>query len=477
MRRYLPRYIKNSLTRLHLDLAADLAEIQQSRGQRRNYIAPRGSAKTTWLSKAYPMHGALEGIEPLTLLLAETGGQSRKYLDAIKRQIEGNRTIAQDYPQAAGRGPVWKADHIRLRNGCEIVARGAGGRILGITADDRRPTLVIVDDGNERGDAYSPTKRSRKLDWMVLDVLPVGEPGTNFVAAGTPIHREAIVCDLKRAGWPTRSYSALPTLPKNAELWTEWERVLMNLADPGREQAARSLYESKRPVMDEGAELLWPDRLPLYDLMSYRARYGEAAFKTEYTDDPGAPEGAEWPSELFEGKNFWFDDWPEDLVRKVVALDPSKGSDAKAGDYQAHAQVGVDSKGTIYVDCDLRHETPEAMVVRTLGIARQWGKVGRLVDYIVLEDNATMGLLRVAIQAVPGSEFLPWETLTQMDHKAIRIRVVSPYLHRRQIRVRNSVGGRMLVEQWREFPFGSHDDGPDAVATGLRRIEILSHGA
>ncbi|HEY3788466.1 MAG TPA: hypothetical protein VGL71_06405, partial [Urbifossiella sp.] len=72
VRRYLPAYIAQALSPLHLDLAADLAELTRKRGQRRVYLAPRGSAKTTWISKAYPMYGALEGIEPLTLLLSET---------------------------------------------------------------------------------------------------------------------------------------------------------------------------------------------------------------------------------------------------------------------------------------------------------------------------------------------------------------------------------------------------------------------
>jgi hypothetical protein len=486
MERYLPHYIKSKPSQLHLDLATDLADMSVHRGQRRAYIAPRGSAKTTWLSKGYVLYGAVEGIEPLTLELAETSPQAKKYLDAVKEELETNAAIARDYPAAAGRGRIWQADRIRLRNGCEIVARGAGGRILGITVKDRRPTLVIVDDGNERGDAYSPTKRRRKLDWMIKDVLPAGEPGTNFVAAGTPIHREAIVCDLKRAGWETRSYKAMDRFPDRIDLWHEWERILLNLADPKREEKAKAFFLARAGEMTAGSELLWPERLTLYDLMAYRARYGEAAYKSEYTDDPGAPEGAEWPAEYFDRPGFWFDDWPDDLALKVIALDPSKGMDAKGGDYQAHGMLGLGRDGVIYVDAELRHETPEAMCQRTVLIAKTWSKTGRPVDAIVLEDNGTMGLIRVAIEAAAGGKLLRWECLTQSDPKFIRIRAVGAYLARGisngkvsgppAMRVRNSPGGRLLVDQWRDFPFGEHDDGPDAVATGLIRLEQIANG-
>jgi hypothetical protein len=481
---YLPHYLKDPLSRLHHDLATDLAGLDSVRGQRRCYVAPRGSAKTTWLSKAYPLYAALEGREPLTLLLAETGGQAAKYLDSIKRELESNPAIARDYPGAAGKGALWQGTHIRLRNGCEIVARGAGGRILGLTAGSRRPTLVVIDDGNERGDAYSPTKRKRKLDWMVRDVLPVGEPGTNFVVAGTPIHREAIVCDMRRAGWPTKSYSALTKLPARLDLWAQCERLLHNLSDPDREQTARAFYETNRTEMDRGAELLWPERLTLFDLMSYRARYGEAAFRTEYSDDPGSAEGAEWPAEWFEdrpGMPFWFDEWPQGLTARIQSLDPSKGTSDKSHDYQAHVMLGFwpgpNNENLLFVDAELRHD-PD-FVTRALTIAERWSP-----HELIAESNSTMGLLMPEFRtqqrdrAEAGRPF-PGFNVFEVYHtqpKLWRIRGLTRYLQYGQVRVRNTPGGRLLVEQMRDVPNGAFDDGPDALATAVLRLEEVLSG-
>ncbi len=474
--RMLPNYFGLPLSPLHTELAGCLADMTAHRGQRLVCLSPRGSGKTVWTSTAYPLHGACEGTEPLILLMAETGEQAKKYLEAVKDELEYNDVLARYYPHAVGRGPIWQADRIRLRNGCEILSRGAGGRILGVKNRARRPTLIIIDDGNERGDAYSPTKRERKLEWLRKDIIPVGEPTTNIVAVGTPIHREAIVCSLRDAGWPCRAYRALVSEPERADLWEQCGRLMTDLSDPERQQTARRFYADRKPDMDAGSELLWAARHDLYYYMEYRTLFGEAAYRSEYTDDPGTPEGAEWPAELFEGAGFWFNDWPADLQCKVIALDPSKGQDAKGGDYQAHALIGLGREdGILYIDADLRHETPEAMCERTCYLAGDFGKTGRPVDSVILEDNGTMSLIEVAARLAmqKTKTAMPWRCLTQTDPKPLRIRAISAYLYTKRVRLRNTPGARKLLEQWKEWPFGAVDDGCDAVGTAVREIERL----
>jgi phage terminase large subunit-like protein len=444
------------------------------RGQRRVYISPRGSGKTVWCSTAYPLYGAVEGIEPLTLLMAETGEQAKKYLESIKDELIYNDEIAKDYPAAAGKGTIWQSDRIRLRNGCEILARGAGGRILGVKNRNSRPSLIVIDDGNERGDAYSPTKRERKLEWLKKDIIPVGDPSTNIVAAGTPIHAEAIVCALRAANWPARSYCALISEPTRMDLWEECGRLMTDLSDPAAGATAKAFYEANRAAMDEGAQLLWPERHGLYFYMEYRTLYGEPAYRSEYTDDPGTPEGAEWPAELFEWPGFWFHEWPTTLIAKIIALDPSKGNDAKSGDRQAHAMVGLGVDGNLYIDVDARHETPEAMCERTCYLYRDFNKTGRQVDSVVLEDNGTLGLIQVAARLAmekTQTAGMPWSCLTQRDPKPLRIRCVSSYLYTKRIRLRNTPGSRIALKEWKEFPYSDRDDCVDAIATAIRDLE------
>jgi phage terminase large subunit-like protein len=39
---------------------------------------------------------------------------------------------------------------------------------------------------------------------------------------------------------------------------------------------------------------------------------------------------------------------------------------------------------------------------------------------------------------------------------------------RRELRVRNNPGGRLLVDQLMDFPNADHDDGPDALEMAIR---------
>jgi len=209
-------------------------------------------------------------------------------------------------------------------------------------------------------------------------------------------------------------------------------------------------------------------------------QYGDTLFARQELDGEFVSlEGAEFPPEWLAGDDLWFDAWPADLVLKVIALDPSKGTDGRGVDDQAHALVGVGVRGgdvALYADADLRREPVQEMVRRTVRLAREWMQTGRAVDSIVAEDNATMGLLPEAIrQATAGAGLvLPWECQTSRGNKEYRIRLqLGGPLSRRQVRFRRTPGGRALVAQLQAFPFGEKDDGIDALATAMQRVGLL----
>lgn len=67
----------------------------------------------------------------------------------------------------------------------------------------------------------------------------------------------------------------------------------------------------------------------------------------------------------------------------------------------------------------------------------------------------------------PHIPIVPVENLVS---KAVRIRRLGPFLSQKKIRFRRTQQTRMLVEQLREFPNGTHDDGPDALEMALRLL-------
>jgi hypothetical protein len=89
-----------------------------------------------------------------------------------------------------------------------------------------------------------------------------------------------------------------------------------------------------------------------------------------------------------------------------------------------------------------------------------------------------MGLLIPEFRrlAEDGGRLVNLTGLNNTDPKLVRIRRLGSYLSRRQLRVRNSAGGRLLVEQLRDVPTGEYDD-PDALAQLVRCLEVRVNGA
>jgi predicted phage terminase large subunit-like protein len=475
-RRFLPHRFPDDPAHFHRVLDADLGGLHTRRGTQAAYLAPRGSAKSTIVTLSYALRAALEGWEPYILILTEAGGQAEKFVGDLRAELEGNPLLAAIYPGECGPGAgEWRADAVRLRNGVLVEAIGRGGRIKGRRNRQHRPTLVILDDVQSNTDLISATERKRTWDWFVREVLPARAPGANVLSVGTALHREAVAVRAGTLpGWASKAFRAVLRWPEGeaAERWIQWERVATNLADPDRVRTAAAFFDRHRAVMDAG-ETYWPSRFPIAALMAERVKLGAGPFGTEYQQDPQTPEGAEFNGEWFDRPGLWFEDWPAALVVRAMALDPSKGSESKAGDYQAHVMAGLFTDGTIYVDAVLTKEDPRLMVDRALDLAAAFGPP----DVFNLEDNDGLGMVASAFgdRMRERDAVFPLKAVRQTQNKTARVRRLATYFERKQVRFRDTPGCRLLVEQLREFPTAAHDDGPDSLELCIRGIEWLAN--
>src|SRR5262249_17383624 len=120
------------------------------------------------------------------------------------------------------------------------------------------------------------------------------------------------------------------------------------------------------------ATVLWPERESLYDLMVLRTTIGSAAFESEKQNNPIDPDLCEWPEEYFTHPTFWFEKWPEHLSVKTLALDPSKGKDARHGDYRAFVRLGRDQNKVVYCEADLRRCNSEVIVAESVEYVKEF---------------------------------------------------------------------------------------------------------
>lgn len=188
-------------------------------------------------------------------------------------------------------------------------------------------------------------------------------------------------------------------------------------------------------------------------------------------------EGAEWPAEFW-GDWVWVrqDQTPRltEYQVRVVAVDPSLGKKDRQGDYSAIVFLGV-ARGLLWVQADLARRPPYQIVQDTIRACDRWQP-----QFVGIEANQFQQLLVHEFERQTQGRFgLAWPTF-QIDNrvpKLVRIRRLGQYITRRELRVLDDPGGRLLVGQLQDFPHGEHDDGPDALEMAVRLVLELAGGA
>jgi hypothetical protein len=463
----------------HHALDSDLHDLHERRGSQLAYLAPRGGAKSTVVTLGYVVRCAVEGWEPYIVILSDVGDQSKLFLNDVREELEGNALLAAVYPDACGPTGEWRANLLRLRNGVRVEALSRGGRIRGRRNRQHRPTLIVMDDVQSNRDILSEDERNRAWEWFTREVLPARDPRANVLSLGTALHRQAVAVRVGQLpGWVGKTFQAIHSWPERMDLWDEWCRLATNLLDPDRAGAAAAFLAANRVPMSRGAVTYWPDRFPVAALMAERAKIGPSAFDTEYQQNAAAGGKTEWPADYFEPSAvnpFWFDRWPDDLPVRVAWYDGAGERTAKPGDYHALVLLGLTRDGHLWFDADLWHGG---------GDTDACGRLDRRcrefrAQHVGVEENFARGLFLTAYglwlrlqnvgradrDSLPG---LPVRGVINTEPKDTRIRTADPYFAQRKVHVRNTAGGRMLVDQWRDFPFATYKDGPDAAAGTIR---------
>lgn len=187
----------------------------------------------------------------------------------------------------------------------------------------------------------------------------------------------------------------------------------------------------------------------------------------------------EWGADLFDWPGFWFRDWPDDVQYRVIALDPSKGR-RERNDYSAFVVLGLDSKGIMHVDAHLMRESAERQAEFAVGLHNEYRPWAFGIETVMMQA-LFLPLFNIIAQK-RGVELPLYALNTKGVDKDIRIRRLGPYLARRELRFRDTAGGRELVKQLKSFPLandpksGVHDDGPDALEHAIRLLRFMLRG-
>lgn len=264
--------------------------------------SPRGFAKSTIVSVIYPIWLALwKGAKDIVIISASET-LAVDWLRKIKFELANNALVREYFGEQ--QSDKWSENHIILRNGVNIRARGAGGQIRGF-----RPDVIICDDLETDDSVRSEEQRRQLKEWLFKACLNTLVPEGQFCIVGTIIHPLSVLADLLALdnGWNKKKYQAY-----------------------------------KEGIQEKGHEL-WPELWNHDKLQSRKKEIGSFAFSSEFMNSPISDETAP----IKEGQIRTWTQLPRQY-NAVIAVDPAYSEDDTA-DYKTACLILCDSFGNRYL--------------------------------------------------------------------------------------------------------------------------------
>lgn len=278
---------------------------------RRAWVSARGSGKSTWWSLLLPLWALSYGHRSFIVQFGHTGTMARRHLLSLRAELSKNEKLRADFPALCapakhGRRSVMDTqDGYLAESGAAIIVAGMDQGTLGIKLENRRPDLLIIDDGEPPDSNYSDYQAAQRIATLREAILPM-----------------SLNAPVELVGTTTRLGSALDDVLKNKQ-WAKDENFQAN--------------HFPALIVDEvtGEERsAWPDRWSTEYLQSIRHTH---SFMKNYQCQPVSADGTHWKQ-----SDFVYDTGgvlARMIEAKVLAIDPAVTS-SKRADESGLAVVG-----------------------------------------------------------------------------------------------------------------------------------------
>jgi predicted phage terminase large subunit-like protein len=373
---------------------------------------------------------------PNTRIMEQSGGTRRKATD--------NYTRTSDYYEIV--------DHKGF-----YLAAGVDGSITG-----KGFTWGIIDDPVKNAqEADSPVTREHTLKWYKSVFRNRAEGDARIIAIGTLWNIEDLISTLIRGN--------------DSDLAGDKWYVIRLPA-----QAYGQLAEGD-PRKD--GEWLWPWKYSEAEYESLRVESGPRAWESLFQCNPTGEGSQEWDTALFEDDVFFLPkgEWPstvqlqdgtkEEFIAGVISVDPSKGKDAKKGDYSAVTYLGRTNTKRVLGDAWGGRVSAEVLIDNIIEMAKTYRP-----QWIVGESNSFQNLILEALVKRLAREGLSHIRVIPVEHKEkkeMRIRRLGPIITKKGWKWKLNQHTRLLQQQLRMFPNSQHDDFCDSAELGLRYLVQL----
>ena len=475
---YFSHYHKVPDAKFHGDICQLLKDMAFSRGARIAIAAPRGSAKSTIITTEYALYCICHKIEPFILVISGTADQTERFLQDIKRELETNLLLIQDFPDVCEIGikpgpPRWTKNQIITRNGVNVQALSVNQQVRGMRYGEFRPSLIVLDDIESEQNTHNPDNFYKLQDTITKSIIPAGTGTTNVIYIGTIHHYNSLLAQFTSQdefpGWIKRIYRSVITWSEHPELWERWVKIYHNqetYKDIEGPLAALDFFNDNSSLMLQGVQVLWPESRGYYRLMVEREQLGSVSFDSEMQNEPVNPrdchfnvEEIHYIEEEYKTEDELFNVRGDKLIM-LGGCDPSMGKQNRSADFSAILTGAFDTEtGIIYIlDADIARRRPDKIIDDIIAYHKR-----RKYDKFAFETNQFQEYMAEVLhkRALKMGERLNIEQINHSKNKFARIESLQPLIKNGTIRISKKLV--MLIEQMKFFPKGKFDDALDAM--------------
>ena len=469
-RTFLGEQFSSTWSTFHYDLVKALEDIifnHKDEETKNVRAAPRGHAKSTFVSFAFPLWCICYGYKQTIIVISCSADMARLFLTRIREELEFNELIIKVFGKLQG-SSKWNNSEILTSTGVYCVGKGAGQQMRGLNFKSR-PDLVIIDDLESEESVATETQRATLDKWFSSAVMKMGSPNCDFFFIGTVLSYDSLLYKLLTlptySMWQRKIYRAVIKFSEST-LWLEWEEKMTDLSDPDPYNTAKKFYLKHKKEMLKGTKVLWESqRENMYlHLMETRLQ-DEEAFNSEFQNDPQTEKSRIFKEEWLEENTY---EYPPNIKRVYGAVDPSCGKNRKA-DTSAIVILGEGEDNYIYVlEASIKVRRVEDII---LDMEKIIGKYYNLLEGFVVETNQFQALFSTTVQQhfIDLGMYVNWIEIFHgaNDKKERRINSMIPKIKNGYLKFNKS--HVMLWRQMKNYP-KDRDDGVDCLEMALRPL-------
>lgn len=469
-RTFLGEQFSSTWSTFHYDLVKALEDIifnHKDEETKNVRAAPRGHAKSTFVSFAFPLWCICYGYKQTIIVISCSADMARLFLTRIREELEFNELIIKVFGKLQG-SSKWNNSEILTSTGVYCVGKGAGQQMRGLNFKSR-PDLVIIDDLESEESVATETQRATLDKWFSSAVMKMGSPNCDFFFIGTVLSYDSLLYKLLTlptySMWQRKIYRAVIKFSEST-LWLKWEEKMTNLSDPDPYNTAKKFYLKHKKEMLKGTKVLWESqRENMYlHLMETRLQ-DEEAFNSEFQNDPQTEKSRIFKEEWLEENTY---EYPPNIKRVYGAVDPSCGKNRKA-DTSAIVILGEGEDNYIYVlEASIKVRRVEDII---LDMEKIIGKYYNLLEGFVVETNQFQALFSTTVQQhfIDLGMYVNWIEIFHgaNDKKERRINSMIPKIKNGYLKFNKS--HVMLWRQMKNYP-KDRDDGVDCLEMALRPL-------